>query len=160
MLAFRLNKYKPINSRGDTILEVVIAITILSLLLTGALALTQKNLQDERASQEHNDALQLAQSQIEEMRAYATKKVLPTGSNFCLINNAGQLAPQIVGAVVPTPCIVDSGGAEIMTATEPEYTVSITPPAALGTLYRISVTWNSVTGHGNDNVTLYYQIYS
>jgi Tfp pilus assembly protein PilV len=157
MRKLSLTKLVKINNRGDTILEVVIAITLLALLLTGALALTQKNLQAEQSSQEHNEALQLAQSQIEELRNYATNNVLPSGNPFCLVASGASVG------YADTPsqkCDVNAAGAASPTSIQPNFVLTVTPPAAGSSLYSISVDWQDVNGLNKDNVTLYYQIYS
>lgn len=63
------NYHQNLYECGDTIVEVLIAIAILSSLLVGAYYLADNSLNGERASQEQTEATTLAQSQIETLKA-------------------------------------------------------------------------------------------
>lgn len=56
---------------GDTIVEVLVAIAIVSAVLTGAFIVTQKSAQAVRGSQEHAEMAQILQGQVEAIRALA-----------------------------------------------------------------------------------------
>lgn len=60
---------KFINSRGDTIVEVLIAITVMSSILGGAFVSARRSTNATRASQERVEALTIAQGQLERARA-------------------------------------------------------------------------------------------
>lgn len=57
------------NIRGDTIVEVLISIAILSVILTGAYVTSNQSLNNIRQAQERIQALGFAQTQIEDLRA-------------------------------------------------------------------------------------------
>lgn len=57
-----------INNTGDTIVEVLIAIAIVSLVLGGAYVSTNRSFQTTRTAQERGEALKLAESQVEAIR--------------------------------------------------------------------------------------------
>ena len=61
-------KYR-LNTRGDTIVEVLIALAVCSLLLGGAFATTTRSLAGARQSQERGEALKIAESQAEALRS-------------------------------------------------------------------------------------------
>ena len=58
-----------LNSQGDTIVEVLIAIIIVASLMAGAYTITRTSTLAQRQAQEHTEALGLLQGQIELMRA-------------------------------------------------------------------------------------------
>jgi prepilin-type N-terminal cleavage/methylation domain-containing protein len=64
----RAIKAKNLSNRGDTIVEVLIAIAIVSVILVGAFVTSNKSTQAVRNSQEHAEAAQLLKSQIEQAR--------------------------------------------------------------------------------------------
>jgi prepilin-type N-terminal cleavage/methylation domain-containing protein len=75
--------------RGDTIVEVLIAIAIISLVLTGAFSTTHASLLATRTSQEHSEALKLLESQIESIRSYNIAPPSPTATEpFCVDSTA------------------------------------------------------------------------
>ncbi len=57
-----------INSVGDTIVEVLIAIAVVSLVLGGAFTSTRKSANATRTAQEQGEALKLAESQVEQIK--------------------------------------------------------------------------------------------
>lgn len=71
---------------GDTIVEVLISIIVIATILTGAFVVSRQSTRNLRASEEHSEALNLLQGQIEKIRNAATVVgVLPLdGSAFCM----------------------------------------------------------------------------
>ena len=63
----------PRSNRGDTIIEVLIAIGIVSLVLTSAYALTNKNVSSIQQVQEQGYAQKVAEQQVELLRAANSK---------------------------------------------------------------------------------------
>lgn len=64
-----MNKITRYN-KGDTIIEVMISMAILSLILGGAYFTANQSLANIRAANEHSIAINIAQSQIEEIKLY------------------------------------------------------------------------------------------
>lgn len=77
------------DQRGDTIVEVLIALAIISSVLAGAFFVTNRSAQNVRDSEEHAQALQLLQGQIEQIRAAVTNgaKDSDFASYFCYDTN-------------------------------------------------------------------------
>ena len=74
---------------GDTIVEVIIAVSVVALLLTAAFVTTNRSTQTVRDAEEHTEALQLLQGQVELLRhAAANSGGVPSDSTltsgFCL----------------------------------------------------------------------------
>ncbi|MDL2363579.1 MAG: type II secretion system protein [Patescibacteria group bacterium] len=76
---------RPTNDRGDTIVEVLIVLAIISLALTFSYATANKGLGQSRNAQEHSQALSILNSQVEYLRSAITKRtdVYPTRP-FCM----------------------------------------------------------------------------
>ena len=76
-----------LGQRGDTIVEVLIAVLVLSLVLTTAYGLATRSTQDNQQTQEHSQALKLAQAQLESLKAYYDRGQNPTSgqlsNGFC-----------------------------------------------------------------------------
>jgi type II secretory pathway pseudopilin PulG len=70
------------NSKGDTIVEVLIAIVVVSLVMAGAYVLSNNSAKAIRTAQERGEALKLAESQAEQIKiAVDAGTVLP--ASFC-----------------------------------------------------------------------------
>jgi prepilin-type N-terminal cleavage/methylation domain-containing protein len=130
------------SQRGDTIVEVMIAIVVVSMVLVAAYVTTTHNINGLQDTQEHSQALQLAQTQLEHLHNATTE---PT--NHQCFNNAG-------GITSGVSCKVDASGNP--TTSQLQYTIDITnnsPPT-----FQVTITWASLDNGGvTNNVTLYYQ---
>lgn len=71
MRRYAVQRSKQGSARGDTIVEVLIAIAIVSSVLAGAFSVTQKSTIAVRSSQERSEMLQLLQGQVELVRSIA-----------------------------------------------------------------------------------------
>ncbi len=124
------------NQRGDTIVEVLIAVAVISLILTAAYATTNRNVQATQDAQEQNYAVKLVETQLELLN----EKPL-TAASTCF-DIAGQ--PANNGA--PTfACTFKNGGA----------TYVITIQQTSGT-YNVAAKWEGLGGR-NKQVSMYYR---
>ena len=119
--------------RGDTIVEVLIAVAIISLVLTAAYATVNRNVAGIQNVQEHSDALKLVEGQVEFLRAEGS---IPAG-NVCF-NPAD-------GTPTSTNCTVGNA----------QYKLSITPPVGSGP-YVVNADWMTLQGQ-DSNVTIFYR---
>ena len=136
------------DRRGDTIIEVMIAIAVVSLVLVTAYVATRHSLQTVQDTQEHSEALQLLQSQIEFIRGSHTAP--PQGGCFYKDATASHSGGD-------ADCTVDATGTK-----GGRYTIEVTsrPPNSQGIItYAAKATWDSLVQQGEDSVTLYYQQY-
>jgi prepilin-type N-terminal cleavage/methylation domain-containing protein len=136
------------NQRGDTIVEVLIALAVIGSVLVGAFVVTTRSTTGVRDSEEHAQAMQLLQGQVEQLRSYALlqPKSVPLPTNFCFT------------AATPT---ATSTPACNSSATEPIYKFLInrqtTVAAPATSKFKVTVTWNSVTG-STAQETMYYKV--
>lgn len=126
------------EQRGDTIVEVLIAISIVSLILTSAYAVTNRNAQVAQKIQEQGQAQKLVEREIELLRTY--DGTIPAG--WCLVSDGSG-----VTATSGAPC--DQMTAEGSGAT---YKLTITGSSS----YQITATWDALGGQ-TGNVTMYYR---
>lgn len=138
------------NQAGDTIVEVLIAIVVVSMVLVAGYITTTRSIDGMQETQEHSEGLQLAQSQLE---------YLHDSSSVPAANQCFDSSDAIVGG---TNCVVDSSGCILgttgcpPTTVEPQFKIAINQVHAA--TYSVAVTWQSlVQSKITDNVTLYYQ---
>lgn len=147
------------KQRGDTIVEVLIAIAVISLVLGGAYVTTNRNLLATRAAQERSNALTLVESQLEQIKSLAVTNAdalfdtnAPT--EFCITQD------QAIVSAGTADCSVDQSG--VPTENEPVYHLSVTrtgPDANLGYLFEVTNIWSDPSGDHDNEVKMIYRIY-
>jgi len=140
-----LQRRRSANQRGDTIIEVLIAVAIVSLVLTAAYALTNKNAAATQEVQEQAYAQKLVEQQVELLRS----SVAPTGRG-CYNVTDGSFVAAATPPPSPNPCAISNGGAT--------YDLLITPPVS-GSTYTVTAGWDTVSG-SHANITVYYKVAS
>ena len=138
------------SEKGDTIIEVLIAIAVISLIIVGAYIVTNNSLQSVFDAQYRIDATKLATSQVEQLDNYATTVSTWSGlpSSFCVMNGG------ITGIPNPqsTVCTVAATG------TEPSFSESIVAGQSANT-FVVTVSWVGTSINPNNNVQLIYRVY-
>lgn len=133
---------RKLKQTGDTIVEVLVALAVTSLVISAAMASARQSLLGSLQSQERSEAMKIAESQLESLRSTGFKALAsPPRTNFCY--NGGALAS--------APCSVSGAGIA--------YTVNITRTTVLDHIFTIRVVWNRATGLGQDEVTMKYAVY-
>jgi prepilin-type N-terminal cleavage/methylation domain-containing protein len=141
------------NQRGDTVIEVLIALAIISSVLAGAFFVTNHSSQNVRDTEEHSQAIQLLQGQVEQIRAAATDGAsdadIPT--YFCY-DTSGSL--QIATSATDfSQCPNDFGGTS--GAVYQFLIEKSDPPSGTSKLFTASVRWDGVRGQTNSEQLLY-----
>ena len=151
-------RLRRLGQRGDTIVEVLICIGIVSLILTGAYVTTHRSSIAIRDAQEHAEALKLAQGQLEQIRQNAasvtgTVFTQTAGNVFCMVNAA------VVTAAAP--CLQDTAGAP--TTVAPAYKLMATrADCTVGTnchQFTIKVEWDSISTKGKATEQIIYRLH-
>lgn len=168
------------NQAGDTIIEVLIAMVVVSAVLAGAYASSQRSFNSTIQSKERDEAVKLIQSQAELIKANVAS-TRNENNDFCMLTDgtvityaAGFSIPADVGATDPSiynqpECIRTNLDTEFDPADPdqqsfPHY-VSVTrnPTGGGGAndrnLYLITVRWARAGGGGFDQSTLFYRVY-
>lgn len=141
------------GERGDTLVEVLITIVVISVVLGGAYVTVNRSLTATRSAQERSIALKLAESQIEQLKGLITTdstQIFGGGVplTFCITS---------AGAVVAAPnpvCSVGTSGTP--TTTEPIFNLSIT---RTNRDFVLTETWIDVSGQNTDTLELRYRVY-
>ena len=135
------------NQRGDTIVEVLIAVAVITLVLAGAYKITARNTIATQDTQEHSYALKLAETQTEKLRAASKVELTGASPAFCFSSLTGAIAPY---DDTNDNCKQKQGGAD--------YLLKVTKPSGPNPEYVIEVKWQTITGT-QAVVTNYYARY-
>jgi type II secretory pathway pseudopilin PulG len=159
------------EQRGDTIVEVLIALAVLGSALGLSYATANRSLAGARQAQEHSEALQIAQGQLELLRSQATANpgLFTTGhpTYFCM-DTAGlhNFSSNIHSASdLQDPANYDAACRGI--GNGQFYNVSINDGINVDAQgnddgtgnFTVSVIWDDVRTTGKDNVTLVYRLH-
>lgn len=147
-----VNRLKSFSERGDTIVEVLIAIAVISLILGGAYVTTNRSLQATRAAQERSTALKLAESQVERIKGLAASNpdlVFNGPTPFCISAATDQPV-----AASDDACRVNEAG--VATDDEPVFHITID---RLVNDFTVTETWFNVSGRNTDSLQLRYRLY-
>ena len=138
--------------RGDTIVEVLISIAVVSMVLAGAFVVTNRSLQATRSAQERSIALKLAESQLEQIKGIVSSQpaLLFGGS----VPNPFCIAGGVPVAATNAACGTDASGTA--TNTEPIFHMSINRS---GNQFNLTETWTDVSGRQTDKLQLKYRVY-
>lgn len=143
--------YRSLNSRGDTIVEVLISIAVVSAVLGGAYMTMNRFSQNSQQTREHSQALKVAESQLEQLRVLSNP---PTDDSkqFCITDGAVRIVENTsIGNTTPSTNESDYVNCKF----DDRYLVSISRVAGV---YKVHVLWQGVTG-GMDKVELSYRVY-
>lgn len=123
-----------IKEAGDTIVEVLFAITVVSAVLGGAYATVNRSLIGVRQSQERGEALKIAEGQMERLRAAAagsdSAALVSQSSIFCF-DDAGVITNAYGSG---TSAIADNPQSDNLSAYTDTCTID-----AMGVAYHVSV---------------------
>ena len=148
------------KERGDTIVEVLIAIGILGAVLGGAYVVVNRNVTLNRTSQERLEAIKIAEGQFERLKIVAANDTNAfSWNNFCLAQDNSRADAALAA------CRVNAAGTP--TTDTPQYRIAITRVAYVplagnpqaGTRFRATINWDNFAGTGTDNLDYYYEVY-
>jgi type II secretory pathway pseudopilin PulG len=135
--------------------EVLIAIAVVSLILAGAYATTNRSLSATRAAQEQGIALKLAEAQVEQIKGLSATNpdalfgtLAPT--TFC-ISSAGMV---VNNAPVSTECSFSASGTG-NNSVEPIFRISIT--RSNNDTFTLTERWVDVGGRNTDQIDVIYR---
>lgn len=146
--------YNALRQKGDTIIEVLIAMSVVGLVLGAAFGITNRAVLTGRAAQERTDALKLAESQLELLKVYAKDSTFNGGlfSSFCIDQGATSAGVAAVDSNDTAVCkgVNGQGGTGI-------YEVTITQNS--GT-YEVKIMWDEINSSASVDATLslYYRL--
>ena len=118
------------NNKGETIVEVLISLALIGVTITAAYVSVVTTFHNIQYSQQKQDAVSIAKSQIEQIAASSTQSTVPTN---CYPMDSY------------TDCKYDNA---------PYFFIAITPSSSAPD-YKITVTWKTPS-NSNAAVTMYY----
>lgn len=161
---------------GDTLVEVLMAVIILGAVIGGAYATANRAVLAERNTQEHTDALTIAQAQVEALYAgntlqpgdncfntsngYKAMQGVTTGphgvgepSHYCYADSSGSYANTFNGTTCP------AGNAFCYQVTDLPLSSTTLPNHTVTETYEVEVNWPSLNGgrQSTSSVQLYYR---
>lgn len=146
------------NKKGDTIVEVLIAIAVISSVVGSAYAITNNSVQSNSLSQQRSKATKVAQTQLEMLKVW-TGNITNTPSafdetKFCFYNDATGMKLERISAPVPTNNNTDY---PVNCRQDGElYMVGIS--RSTDDIFTAHVNWDGATGN-RDSVSLAYKAY-
>lgn len=159
-----MNKLLKLSKRGDTIIEVLLAIVVVSGTLGTAFATMDRGTQGTRASQERAEALKLVEGQIELLKEAREQGVVVHGlgpNAFCMRLNGTSVEttsshspPQAPGDLNSDNFGNYSADCSIPIITG-GYNLSIEESAGL---FTVRARWTNVRGDVRDQVEIRYRI--
>lgn len=161
---------KKINNRGDTIVEVLIALAVLSLAFAISYSTANAALIQSQNAQEHSLALEYLDAQIEELRYAAynpSLNIVPVNefnetttnnTSFCLYTHNKKIYSSSTftyGENNPNPSQCNISGGSF------NYHIAITPNinANQQSTFNVSVWWNGLGSLGKQSEQLSYRVY-
>lgn len=174
MILSKLKLKIQLNQTGDTIVEVLISIGILSVILAGAYATSNNSLLAERAAQEHAVALTIAQTQLEDLQSVyqaSGSSSFNLGTTLCYgLNTTNKITPisgssstQYCNVPSKNPTIVQSPSTPTTSSSGVpfDYKVKLSqssPSPSSPITYESLVTWPSLSSSNTNHVELYYRL--
>ena len=144
--------YKLKQQKGDTIVEVLLAMSVVGLVLGSSFGIANRSINLGRSAQERTVALKIAESQLEQLKAlYRNGSTIPADNDFCILSESFELIDSTTN-----PCTnKNSSGGDGL------YTMVISSPPSTGGSYKIYVTWDDISGRSSNEknkVALYYRL--
>lgn len=152
------------NQFGDTIVEVLIAILVVSVVLTGAYGAANRSLGIIRQSQERSEALKILEGQIELLKDSQNLGAFTATKGFCMNTNLG-------GGIINTLDIKLNGeGADefgnyggcliINTFYHVVFSRKLAGiTTSEGYIFTVTARWDKVGGGGIEKASLSYKMY-
>lgn len=154
---------KRLNQKGDTILEVLISVAVLSLILVTSFSLANRSSQATRQAAERGEASKIAQSEIEELKEYLSQSGVtePTADTFFCINPSQ--TPALISGLAVTLANIDAPATynainnNCREGTDDRYAVMAVKSSANNT-YTVHTRWDSVAGR-TDKINLVHRVH-
>ncbi len=149
------------NQRGDTIVEVLIVLAVLSLSFSISYATANKGLNKAQNAQEHSQALGYLNSQVELVRNVIAKQnnAVFTSSPFCINESIAPASPSAVVIIdpahFPTECKKHNDGRYQVSV---NYKQDLANPA--NNYFLFSVNWAGLGDFGNQKEDFTYKMES
>lgn len=143
------------RERGDTIVEVLISIAVVSSVLGITYATMNRNLLTTRALQERTEASKYAQSQLEALKVYTDSNAAIPGGSFCL---NGPARINLIAAPPATASADNFSEYPALCVQQGLYHTGIVPDPVTTKLFHVYVRWTKVGGGSVEDVVISYRV--
>jgi len=154
---------RAISQRGDTIVEVLLAMSVVGLVIGSSFGIANRSLRIGQSAKERTAALRIAESQIELLKTFqGTRPLTSQRADFCISTTPSiQIKP--FNEFSPDPACFDTDGY----GNDGLYTVRVEPPLTVPgstRAYTIHVSWlrvgaaTDVNDANLDTLKLYYKL--
>lgn len=156
---------KKLNNTGDTIVEVLIAVAVLSLVLTSSFALANRSALMTRQAAERGEASKVAQTEIEQFKSAITNSAitLPNPDSLSCYDstNSTFVDAKILKSDVDTKYNDSVVPNQCKHGVDNRYKAFIyrNPAPDSSNTYTVYVRWDSVRGSGVEKLDLVHRIY-
>ena len=133
-------RFKHLGKRGETLVEVLVALAITSLVLGAAMTTANHSLATSLASQERGEAIKIGESQIEQLRATGFD-LIGASTSFCFNG----------GTMVSGGCSINGLGIA--------YSTVITRPSSSDHTFTVTINWSRQDSANLQQLTLRYVVY-
>lgn len=148
---------KHLNQAGDTIVEIMIALSITSFLLVIAYSTASKSLTGAQQSQDRGQAIKVAESQAEALRLLTSPATAP--NTFCM-SNAATPTVTTLSASIPIDFSTDTASSYAVGCVQGIYRISVIHPAVPSpNFFTVRVRWQRANEVGTDEVIINYSVF-
>lgn len=140
-----MNKKLKINSRGETIVEVLISMALIAVTITAAYVSGVNTMHQIQSAKEKQDAVSIARQQIELLASYSSATIISPGTCLSYSNN------KITNSTTADCNAFNIGS--VLGKVEIKNIANING-SSVPITYQIKVSW--VGSSGSSNVTMYY----
>ncbi len=162
-------KYKLLNQVGDTMVEVLLALLIVSSVIAASYVSADRSLSGTRQSQERGEALKAAESQVEQIKSNVAVAVAAT-KIFCIDSVSGNAvianSAPVGGIAFGSQPTLNSDTLTTYVATCKSgtipYNIAIDrsgPDASNGYVFTVYVRWFRLASPSKDEVKIVYRAY-
>jgi type II secretory pathway pseudopilin PulG len=150
---------KKLNQVGDTIVEVLLSLTVLGMVIGTAFAVANRSLKQAQKSQERTQALKLAEGQVDSLKFLSESNNEADIETFKNIQNAAT-ASQCLGRITDDEGDITIGVDSISDGgcQDGVFSYSIIYDNQNSHLFNVQVIWDSLGGNGQENVTIQYRV--
>src|SRR3989344_2263479 len=153
---------KYLNETGDTIIEVLLAIAVVSAILGGAYISSNRSLSNSRQSEERGAALKLAEGQIERLKSIASPSsaVFSQTNVFCL-DGSSAITNATNPLVSSLPSLESDNFSNYVSACQSgniPYYLAIEHDSTTTNQFRVYVRWDRFNQGAHDQVRIVYRV--
>ncbi len=156
-----MSSIRRLKNNGDTIIEVLISIAVVSTVLAGAFVSASRSLSGGQQSQERTEAVRFTEEQLEHLKVQAAvpaNTVFTIATSFCFdINGVQQSMTSTIGSLDTDTTDYLTPGCVRPPTPSNRYNVGITRIAT--NTFQATTRWDRAGGGGRDEVKIIYRVY-